>query len=536
MMKKQFLAGIMSFTLAASMLAGCGKDTEIKESASGRSKEFESVDNSESSLEISSETAAENASIEDNIYESFMNGDVKVKYQNLPSKGGDALSDYLEDGKEYDINEIIKCIENDHNTVDGDHKYCYIDCGEDGIKELLVKLDLGASSSLSFILKEFDGKLKICYSGEAWERSELSISDTGMISSAGSAGATAHGGDFAFVNADGDYKFFYSSMTEGDPYSYYAYNEAGDMVTVKFEGLETEHFMITRYYIEDENGVDHPYYTYDMLDEDYSIITTDECFDESNPYMQRFIEAGIKVYKQNEIDEMLTKKAEEISYPGGYHPYSSDEEDNQYGISLVSMEHKDVSSLCPDDQFESCRDVSLNDITGDITEYVDGIKGTRFDGHLAVFRSKNDSGDIIYSFTVDGKEAGSCIHDAHDFKTIDYIQAKDIDGDGVAEILIVTYTYSSEPIIAVDFSALKYCQNENAADGSSYGIYTCYHLNNDFSWGNAYFYIEHDEALTSGNVVYVSLEDSGLRVVVDKGEKVNGAYEFDTYDVVMKLG
>lgn len=96
MMKKQFLAGIMSFTLAASMLAGCGKDTEIKESASGRSKEFESVDNSESSSETSSETAAENASIEDNIYEAFMNGDVKVKYQNLPSKGGDALSDHLE--------------------------------------------------------------------------------------------------------------------------------------------------------------------------------------------------------------------------------------------------------------------------------------------------------------------------------------------------------------------------------------------------------------------------------------------------------
>ena len=200
------------------------------------------------------------------------------------------------------------------------------------------------------------------------------------------------------------------------------------------------------------------------------------------------------------------------------------------------MEHTDVSSLCPDDQFESCRDVSLNDITGDITEYVDGIEGTRFDGHLAVFRSKNDSGNIIYSFTVDGKEAESCIHEAHDFKTIDYIQAKDIDGDGVAEILIVTYTYSSEPIIAVDFSALKYCQNKNAADGSSYFNDICYYLNNDFPWGNAYFYIEHDEALTGGHVVYVSLEDRGLRVVVDKGEKVNGAYEFDTYDVVMKLG
>ena len=41
--------------------------------------------------------------------------------------------------------------------------------------------------------------------------------------------------------------------------------------------------------------------------------------------------------------------------------------------------------------------IKLNDITGDITKYVDGIKGTRFDGHLAVFRSKNDSGNIIYS-------------------------------------------------------------------------------------------------------------------------------------------
>lgn len=529
----------MSFTLAASMLAGCGKDTEIKESASGQSKEFESVDNSESSSETSSETAAENASIEDNIYEAFMNGDVKVKYQNLPSKGGDALSDYLEDGKEYDINEIIKCIENDHNTVDGDPKYCYIDCGEDGIKELLVKLDLGTSSSLSFILKEFDGKLKICYSGEAWERSELSISDTGMISSAGSAGATAHGGDFAFVNADGDYKFFYSSMTEGDPYNYYAYNEAGDMVTVKFEGLETEHFMITRYYIEDENGVDHPYYTYDMLDEDYSIITTDECFDESNPYMQRFIEAGIKVYKQNEIDEMLTKKAEEIGYPGGYDTTSAsndEDEDVKYGISVVSMEHKDVSDLSPEDQFRICRDVSLNDINGDITKYVDGIEGTEFEGHLAISRGWNENGNIVYYFTLDGKDAGSCSHEPRDYKTIDYIQVKDTEGDGVPEILIATYTYSTGPIVLVDFSALNYATYANVADGSSYGVKISYHLGDDYSYGNAYFFIENDEELTGGKVLYTSLEDSGLRVVVDKGEKVNGAYEFDTYDVVMKLG
>ena len=32
-----------------------------------------------------------------------MNGDVKVKYQNLPSKGGDALSDYLEDDEAWMI-------------------------------------------------------------------------------------------------------------------------------------------------------------------------------------------------------------------------------------------------------------------------------------------------------------------------------------------------------------------------------------------------------------------------------------------------
>ncbi len=533
-MKKQFWVKLLAVAMTGALLTGCNSYFALRNDDSEESLEMASEETSEDGSEEASKEEEKNGSLRgEELYDAFMNGDVKVVYNKLSDESGDALKDYLEDGKEYSINEIVKCAEEGEytsRTISGDPKSTFIDCGEDGVKELLVKMDFGASSSLSMILKDFDGELRICYSGESWDRSELSISDTGMISSAGSGGATVHGYDEAFVNADGEYKFFYSSTTEGDPYSYYAYTSDDDYEELSFDDLDTEFFEINSYCVKDDNGHSTYYYNYDMLDEDYNIITTEADLSASNPYMKKFTAAGITVYTQDKIDDILTKKAEEIEYPGGYKSVASAEDDNsekQYGITLVSKEHVDSSGLTAEEQLTE--DFCISDDTGDVTGKVDGIKGSSLDGHMKVSRNYNDDKKPVYLFELDGEKVGSLVMESYDYPTFNYIQLKDIDGDGMEEILLATYTYSTGPVIAVDFSVLKYASGQNAADGSSYGVNINYHPSDDYPNGNAYFFIEADDELAGGLVTYVSLEDNGVQVVVDKGEKIDAMYYPDEY-------
>lgn len=539
-MKKRLLFKLLTAAMAGALLTGCGLDFSSKEDGASVeiSKEYFGKTEEETHEEASEETTNVPEEKKDGprgeeLYEAFMNGDVKVVYNNLSNEIGDALKDYLEDGKEYGLDEIIKCTEDKSMTSVGDPKYVFIDCGEDGVKELLVKLEFEGRTSLSMILKDMDGDLKICYSGEEWERSELSISDTGMISSSGSGGATVHGYDASFVNAEGEYKFFYSCYTDGNPSNYYAYVSDEKYEEISFADLDTEYFMINRYCVQDDNGNSTYYYSYDMLDEDYNVVTTDADYDASNPYRKKFTDAGIKIYTKSEIDNILAKVAGEIGYPGGYNLVSEadDQEDRQYGIVLLSKEHVGESGLSAEDQTYNH---SIGDVTMDITDSVDGLKGSSLDGRMKVSRIYNDDNEPVILFELDGKYVGTLNMETHDFDTFDYIQFKDIDGDGMEEILVVTYTTSTGPLFAVDFSVLKYTPGRNAADGSSYGITIMYHLSDDFPYGNGYYFIEADEELAGGKVTYVGLDDGGVKVVVDKGTKNDGVYEPDEYVLVMK--
>lgn len=335
-MKKRLYIKLLTMAIASALLTGCSysfipkKDDASEEISKDTFDQTTEDATEEASKEILEETEDVKESLSgEELYNAFMNGEVKVVYHNLSNEEGDSLKNYLEEGKEYDINEIIKNIEDNQKTVVKDPEYVFIDCGEDGITELLVKIEFEEAASLSMILKDIDGELRICYSGEEWVRNDLSVSDIGIISSAGSGGATVHGYDNAFVNADGEYKFFYSCSTEGNPYSYYANTSDNSYEVISFEDLDTEYFMINCYCVKDDNGIPTYYYNYDMLDEDYNIITTDDDFDSSNPYMKKFIDAGITVYTKAEIDDIMAKRVEEIGYPGVYQSESEVADDSE---------------------------------------------------------------------------------------------------------------------------------------------------------------------------------------------------------------
>lgn len=255
-------------------------------------------------------------------YKEFLEGTAKVKYRGT----GDAstymiLSDVLEVGTSYTLDEIAEKLDASSEdmdiTYDGNPEVGLIDCGSDGKNELLVKLNFGgvAGDSLYMIIKEIDGELVICYNGDAGARYYIEVKENGVIEAAGSGGASVHYYDYSFVDANGDYTYYYGAEENIAPYDIYYYKD-GEFESLNLDTSDGQNFEVYSVWFESNyQKRTEVYYTIYMLDENYEDITQDSDYTESNTYYKQLTDAGFTVMTSDELDEMLEKRAEEIGYP-----------------------------------------------------------------------------------------------------------------------------------------------------------------------------------------------------------------------------
>ncbi|MCR5431241.1 MAG: hypothetical protein K6E95_01645 [Lachnospiraceae bacterium] len=296
-------------------------NTSGKDEKAADSNVSENADTVENKKDGETDTETDGSKDETNLYQAFMDGTGSAKY----TGSGDRTSyldtkAVLEVGKSYTWDDISKALE----TVDefsevkqsGDVTYHMIDCGKDGILELYAEAPFNEEYTLYMIVKEFDGELQIIFTQDGWSRSSVLVGENGEVITGGSAGAAVHVSDYAYIDAEGKYKYYYG-VTEtltlfGD---YYAFTTGDDFVTIPTEGLDSEHIGIDDYYIEDENGGRVHYHHYFMIDDDFNDITTDADYSDDNEIKKRFADAGIKTYTSAEIDEILSTKGTELNIP-----------------------------------------------------------------------------------------------------------------------------------------------------------------------------------------------------------------------------
>ncbi len=153
------------------------------------------------------------------LYQSFIDGTEPAQYD----ADGDIaqyirLFDVLENGKSYTLKEIIEKLTSEGQYSEGweyeIRNEGYIDLGLDGSYELCM--DIGASEfTLTMVVKNIGGKLKICFSGDSWSRCEVTLKYSGYVESFGSGGATYHGGQKGYIDAEGKYHFWYVFGEDG---------------------------------------------------------------------------------------------------------------------------------------------------------------------------------------------------------------------------------------------------------------------------------------------------------------------------------
>ncbi len=87
-------------------------------------------------------------------------------------------------------------------------EYAYIDCGNDGDKELAVVIHTPSEEPLEsweeyLIIKNINGTLQTVYSDVAWTRNIINLNEYGYIDIYGDGGVENSGWDKSFIDAEG---------------------------------------------------------------------------------------------------------------------------------------------------------------------------------------------------------------------------------------------------------------------------------------------------------------------------------------------
>jgi hypothetical protein len=310
-MKKRIATAVVAGMLMTAILAGCGKSAD---NTQANNSLFEQV--SESGSEQSENAQSQQTESESSLYDDFKAGNAKAKY----TGAGDRTSYLetslcLEKGKSYTMDEIVSALEGSTEyKKSSDTTYTMIDCGSDGIPEMLTETFFDPEFTLYMIIKDIDGELVICFDQDAWSRSDLQVEADGKISSGGSAGAAVHIMDYAYVDAKGDYKFFYGCEETLTLYNdIYLYDKT-DYQVLPVDGLDVDHIGIRDYYFEADYEQRTHYYEYFMINDNYEDVTTDADYEDSNPVKQKFSECGVKTYTHADIEALLNARAADIGY------------------------------------------------------------------------------------------------------------------------------------------------------------------------------------------------------------------------------
>lgn len=258
-------------------------------------------------------------------YEKFLKNDTMIYFDRYIQKDYEDKGLY-EQGKGYTLSEILKIVtthyfENSTNKKMNVLHYGYIDCGKDGVNELVLRLsslDLYAQdddSSLVYIMKYIEGKLVLCYYYETWARSESSLNEYGYYTSSGSGGASLHVEKYGLIDKDGKWQFIASLEMESDINQLTWSDELGQLPVVAetkgiVGGIELDTVCFNEVINETSKDKD-CVYTFYIYDDNMELIEDENLYTNSK-YKEIFDEAMVPFHTPEVISGMILEKERRV--------------------------------------------------------------------------------------------------------------------------------------------------------------------------------------------------------------------------------
>ena len=205
--------------------------------------------------------------------------------------------------------------------------YAIIDCGNDGEPELALDLSYitadgyGQSYDKIYIIKNFDGDLRIIADDFSAYRGYTELNTLGFITSGGSSSASSWYDAYSFITADGERKFLYSaeynfakadtvipdymlpSGTVPEDYEY-----SWDFVE---DGIEMDVYNFTEY--DDSRWDDDDYYDEYLKGNIFVFLDSEENdIAPAEQYAQLYEDAGVQISTNAEVQARIAERAAEL--------------------------------------------------------------------------------------------------------------------------------------------------------------------------------------------------------------------------------
>ncbi|RKM54111.1 hypothetical protein D6853_14330 [Butyrivibrio sp. X503] len=302
-----------------------GQETGTGETDTEKTEDAETAD------DTSSQTSASDKSGEA-LYESFLNNETKVLVD-TENDFGEYISLSDVKGKECTLDELKQAISDAVSKDSGmdvkydSVKYSYIDCGADGVKELALDFSNAEEVpySLTVVVKEYDGALKLIYSKDSWDRYTVELNEYGAILGSGNDGWGAFSTDKSFIDADGEYHFIYRAYVSeyvepGTPRGDLRFNGTTHTLPQDIKLDDSYAFLSFDFNNTLEDDSDNVY-TYSKIIENagdetrntweyyYGVFNDDDSnYDSSNAFMQFLEGEGLKPLTLKEVDKKIADK------------------------------------------------------------------------------------------------------------------------------------------------------------------------------------------------------------------------------------
>ncbi len=334
-MKKRSVIVLFTLSLISSMLFGCGS-SDKKDDAMDilADKLIDESDKAEEEVKEEEEKVVKSDS--EDIYKAFIDGKEKVFIDNKVCRSFDA--EYLSfkdvyDTGDYTIDQVFDMMsdfvqaDNEDISVNVDNKqYAFIDCGMDGDKELLVTAYVNMENEIfemSMIIKEFDGKLNLCYGSDAWSRSHRTVNNAGFVFSEGSGGANVSVVEEGFVDENGDWHYLYGCESTTAPYSYYYDGEFYDLTNYNIlvdnivifqfffdHDYESREYMYSYAQLRDENAESDYYYA--------GLDRTPAMYEDGYLCYDTLVGIGLPIVSLDEIDLKIKERGDGFGFKEEY--------------------------------------------------------------------------------------------------------------------------------------------------------------------------------------------------------------------------
>ncbi len=341
-MKKKIIKSVAGIMATAIVITGCSSaqlkldsenDAAVEESNMADSEISEDKANSDVSEEFSTKESEELAEETEDVsmYEAFISNAEKVYFDEESDVLPYHLQRKFDISEGYTLDELIETslnayYDNDESKGDPSIQNQYIDCGKDGVKELLVDIRYPGMEDSEYeefddkyvdhwVIKEIDNRLIVKYFGTDSLRSYTYINEYGYISILNTG---AYLGvipeTFGYLDENANWVLYYR---------YYYYLDMSDFVREKgnlglnleYSSEEWKDMQVEEYLFDDEAGYtdsDKTGFTIYVKTDDNGVVEDDSIYGDSSEYKEFFDDAGINTCPRSEVEKRLEERREEI--------------------------------------------------------------------------------------------------------------------------------------------------------------------------------------------------------------------------------